>query len=63
MTLLYDLSRDTGEKTYLAQRYPEVVAKPERELRNWGAGLGDPLWTSRRSTVDELHGQMVQLYI
>ena len=62
LTVLYDLSADVGEQKNLAAEHPEIVERLEDELEAWNSGLADPLWTSRRSTIHELHGQMVQLY-
>lgn len=62
LTVLYDLSTDVGERKNLAAAHPEIVERLEAELEAWNAGLTDPLWTSRRSSIHELHGQMVQLY-
>ncbi len=62
MTVLYDLSVDVAERENLADARPEIVERLEAELAGWVQQLAEPLWTSRRSTIDELHGQMVQLY-
>ena len=62
MTVLYDLSVDISEQENLADAQPEIVERLEAELAKWDAQLANPLWTSRRSTLANLHGQMVQLY-
>ena len=62
MTVLYDLSKDAGEQENLADRHPEVVERLETALEAWNAQLADPMWPSNRSTLYELHGQMVQLF-
>lgn len=62
LTVLYDLSVDVGERENLAEEHPEIVARLEAELTAWNSGLAEPLWTSRRSSIDLLHGQMIQLY-
>lgn len=62
LTVLYDLSADVGEQVNLAGERPDIVERLGSELDAWNATLAEPLWTSRRSTIDELHGQMVQLY-
>ena len=61
-TVLYDLTRDIGERTNLAEEYPEIVRQLEQKLNQWQSELQDPLWTSRRSTLHSLHGQTVQLF-
>lgn len=62
LTVLYDLSADIGERENLAVSHPEIVRQLEAALDSWTSQLADPLWTSRRSSIDELEGQMVQLY-
>ena len=62
ITVLYDLSVDIGEQENLAGKYPEVVERLESELQTWNVQLAEPLWPSDRSTLSELHGQMVQLF-
>ncbi len=62
LTVLYDLSVDVGERMNVAAEHPDIVERLEAELEAWNAGLTDPLWISRRSSIHELHGQMVQLY-
>ena len=62
LTVLYDLSADVGERENLADAHPDIVARLEAELTDWNAQLAEPLWTSRRSTIDEVDGQMIQLY-
>ena len=62
LTVLYDLSVDVAEQRNLAADHPEVVTRLESELERWTAQLAEPLWTSRRSTIDRLDGEMVQLY-
>ena len=62
LTVLYDLSADISERENLASKHPEVVERLESELQAWNAQLAEPLWPSNRSTLSELHGQMVQLF-
>ncbi len=62
MTVLYDLSADVTEQTNVAEQHPEIVERLEAELTAWNALLAEPIWPSRRSTLYELHGQMVQLF-
>ena len=62
LTVLHDLSTDVGEQVNLASDHPDIVERLEGELDAWNATLAEPMWTSRRSTVDRLHGEMVQLY-
>ena len=62
LTVLYDLSVDVAEQRNLAADHPEVATRLESELERWTAQLAEPLWTSRRSTIDQLDGEMVQLY-
>ena len=62
MTVLYDLSADISEQKNLADQHPEIVEHLETELQNWSAQLPEPMWLSVRSTLHELHGQMVQLF-
>lgn len=61
-TVLYDLTADVGELENVADEHPEVVERLESELDTWNAQLAEPLWPSNRSTLYELHGQMVQLF-
>lgn len=62
MTVLYDLSADVSEQGNLADQHPEIVERLEAELESWNSQLADPIWLSRRSTLHELHGQMIQLF-
>ena len=62
VTVLYDLSVDVGERESLAESHPEIVGRLEAEMDKWTSQLAEPPWTSRRSRIDELDGQMVQLY-
>ncbi len=62
MTLLYDLSQDIGERVNLADEHPEVVSELEGHLRDWNTRMGEPSWPALRSTLDEIDGQMVQLF-
>ena len=62
MTVLYDLSADVAEQENLADRHPEVVERLESELEEWNAQLAEPMWPSNRSTLYDLHGQMIQLF-
>ena len=62
LTLLYDLSQDIGERKNLAADHPEVVAELERHLADWGSEMGEPAWPALRSTLDEIEGQVVQLF-
>ena len=62
MTVLYDLSADVSEQENLAEEHPEIVERLEAELEGWNAELVEPLWPSNRSSLHELHGQMVQLF-
>lgn len=41
---LYDLSKDIGEATDLASKYPEVVAKLSAKMKTWEGQLKEPLW-------------------
>ena len=62
MTVLYDLSVDESEQTNLAEEHPEIVERLEGELATWNSTLADPMWPATRSTVHELHGEMVRLF-
>ena len=62
MTVLYDLSADVGEQVNLADQHPDVVARLEAALEDWNSQLAEPMWPSNRSTLYELHGQMIQLF-
>ena len=61
-TVLYDLSVDIGEQRNVAEEHPEIVQRLEAELKAWNAELAEPIWKSQRSTLADLHGQMVQLF-
>lgn len=62
LTLLYDLSQDIGERENLAADHPDVVAELERHLADWDSEMGEPAWPALRSTLDEIEGQVVQLF-
>lgn len=62
VTVLYDLSADISEQENVAGRHPDVVRRLESELAAWNSQLAEPMWPSDRSTLHELHGQMVQLF-
>ena len=62
MTVLYDLSVDVSEQRDISADHPEIVERLEAELAAWSSELADPMWPSNRSTLHELHGQMVQLF-
>lgn len=62
LTVLYDLSADISEQKNVADQHPEVVRRLESELEAWNAQLAEPMWPSNRSTLYELHGQMIQLF-
>ena len=62
MTVLYDLSIDISERTNLAAERPQIVERLDTELQAWSSELAAPMWPSNRSTLHELHGQMVQLF-
>ena len=62
LTLLYDLSQEIGERTNVAGEHPDVVAELERHLEDWSAQMGEPAWPAFRSTLDEIDGQVVQLF-
>ena len=60
-TVLYDLSRDVSEQRDLSSEHPEIVEQLEASIAAWEAELAPPLWISRRSTLHDLHGKLVQL--
>ena len=62
MTVLYDLSKDISERNNVAAQHPEVVKRLEAELEKWDGEMVEPLWLSDRSTLHELHGEMVQIF-
>ena len=62
LTLLYDLSRDIGERTNVAAEHPDIVEKLEREWAQWDAEMVDPAWPAQRSMLQTIEGQTVQLY-
>ena len=43
---LYDLSKDIGEKTNLANRHPDIVKQITASWERWNSGNIDPLWPS-----------------
>ena len=43
-TELYDLERDAGETSDLAQRFPDVVQRLDKTLTQWSDTLAKPLW-------------------
>jgi len=62
LTVLYDLSEDVGESQNLAAQHPEIVERLETEFERWNAELAEPMWLSNRSTIYDLHGQMIQVF-
>ena len=62
LTVLYDLSEDVGESQNLAAQHTEIVERLETELERWNAELAEPMWLSNRSTIYDLHGQMIQVF-
>ncbi|MCC6408328.1 MAG: sulfatase [Planctomycetes bacterium] len=52
-TELYDLTEDLAEKTNLAKRRPEVVAKLRAAYEAWERQLVAPRWTPTRGAGDE----------
>ena len=62
VTVLYDLSADISEQENMAGQHPDVVRRLESELAAWNSQLAEPMWPSDRSTLHELHGQMIQLF-
>lgn len=62
ITVLHDLEADIGERENVADQHPEVVERLEAALAAWEAGLAEPMWISKRSTLAELHGEAIQLY-
>ena len=62
LTVLYDLSADVGEQKNLADERPAIVKRLESALEAWNSELAEPMWPSNRSTLYDLHGQMVQLF-
>jgi arylsulfatase A-like enzyme len=62
MTVLYDLSADIGEQINAADQHPEIVERLEKELQSWNSESTKPIWPCNRSSLYELHGQMVQLF-
>ena len=62
ITVLHDLEADIGEQVNVADQHPKVVERLETALASWEAELAEPMWTSRRSTLAELHGEAIQLY-
>lgn len=61
ITLLYDLSRDLGEKINLADEHPEIVVRLEAALAAWNKGLPKPSVASTRGTITTITGEAVQL--
>ncbi len=62
VTLLYDLSRDVGERKNVAKEHPDIVEKLEREWMKWDAEMVDPAWPAQRSMLQAIEGETVQLY-
>ncbi|HLG17478.1 MAG TPA: sulfatase-like hydrolase/transferase [Blastocatellia bacterium] len=46
---LFDLSKDTGEQTNVAEKHPDVVEQLKKELLNWEAGMKQPQWPCRKT--------------
>lgn len=60
--LLFDLSRDLGERVNVAQNYPDVVKMLLSALDEWESGLVEPAWPSHGSTIFERNGTPLKLF-
>jgi arylsulfatase A-like enzyme len=61
LRLLYDLSRDPGERRNLAASHPEIAARLEQVLDDWDRGLPRPRWSSERATAARVDGVPVEI--
>lgn len=60
-TKLYDLERDAGETSDLAQRFPEVVQRLDQELMRWNGTLAKkPLWPNKMNYNMDVCGRTTQ---
>lgn len=50
--LLFDLSKDAGEKHDLSKDCPKILAELKKALAEWESQLAEPKWTGRRIEVD-----------
>ncbi|MCC7267228.1 MAG: sulfatase-like hydrolase/transferase [Caulobacteraceae bacterium] len=60
--MLYDLTKDIGEKHNIAASNPELVAQLKAKLAKWSDKLGKPQWTSRRHSFREYDDVTLQLF-
>jgi arylsulfatase A-like enzyme len=60
--MLFDLSKDVGEKTNLAPSQPKVVADLEAKLKVWDKGNVPAQWTSMRQAVRRQDGVLLKIY-
>lgn len=60
--LLFDLSKDLGERVNVAQNYPDVVKMLLSALDEWESGLVEPAWPSHGSTIFERNGTPLKLF-
>ena len=60
--LLFDLSKDLGERENVAQTHPDVVKGLLSALDSWESELKDPSWSCVRSTIFEREGMPLQLF-
>lgn len=60
--MLFDLSKDLGERDNLAARRGEVVDGLKAKLRAWDKANVPPQWTSMRQSVRREDGQLLKIY-
>jgi arylsulfatase A-like enzyme len=62
LTLLYDLQNDPGERENLAAQHPEIVQRLRAAYEQWNTSLpAESILPAIRSTLAEMHGEVVQL--
>jgi hypothetical protein len=60
--LLFDLSKDLGERANVAEKHPDVVRRLLSALDKWESELMTPERPSTRSTIFERNGTPLQLF-
>jgi len=60
--LLFDLSKDLGERVNVAEQHPDVVKKLLSALDEWESELVEPAWPSHGSTIFERNGTPLRLF-
>lgn len=60
---LFDLSKDVGEKTNVADKHPDVVQELMAAFAEWEKGMKPPAWPSRSTRTVEIDGVKYEIHI